>query len=215
MPVMPIPGRPFEGPLARDHRSADGAPPGLRAQERGPQPRRRAAGQVAGTVLTVRLPGRRNGVGVAFSLALTLRGDRLPNADALLSADRSGEPPGFPRLRGGHSARRAPAQLRARGALWPTARAVARRRGQGWRTSRRPAPGGERGPTPVTRGAGSRGAGPGCGPRRADRGRGPAPCGPGRGPCGASSAAWPVAPTAAHPCARLALSRRRPGRWGA
>ena len=100
MLVMTIPVRPCEGPLARAHRSADGAPPGLLAQARGPQPRRRSSGQGAGTVLTVRLPGRLNGGGVAFRLALPLRCDRLPNAAALLTADRRGEPPGFPRLRG-------------------------------------------------------------------------------------------------------------------
>src|ERR1043166_9165352 len=100
MLVRTIPVMPCEVLRALDHLSADGAPPVLLSQDLGTKPRRRSSCQVAVTVLKVRLPGRSKGVGVALNREITQRFDRLPNADDLFTADRSGEPPGFPRLMG-------------------------------------------------------------------------------------------------------------------
>jgi len=102
-PVMrgvAIPVRPCERLLPRDHRSTAGAPPVVRAQDRGPTPRSRVPGHVAVTPLNVRLPGRSDGVGVPRDRDVARRWDHRPNADDPCPGGWSGAPPGFPRSMG-------------------------------------------------------------------------------------------------------------------
>jgi hypothetical protein len=98
--VVPIPVMPFEVLLPLDHLVADGTTPVLLAQDLRATWRRRVPRQLSVTVLEVRLPGGIKGVGVALHLDMALRCEGLPNVDDLLTADRIGEPPGFPYLLG-------------------------------------------------------------------------------------------------------------------
>ena len=98
--VVAIPVMQFEIRLALDHLSTDGTTPVLLSQDLRATWRRRLQRPLSVTVLEVRLPGRIKGVGVALHLDMALRCDGLPHADDLLTADRIGEPPGFPHLMG-------------------------------------------------------------------------------------------------------------------
>jgi hypothetical protein len=98
--MVAIPVRQFERLLTLDHLSADRAPPVLLSQDLRPTPRRRLQGHLPVAVLTVRLPGRIEGVDVPSHRDVALRFDHLPNADDPFPGVWSREPPGFPRLVG-------------------------------------------------------------------------------------------------------------------
>jgi hypothetical protein len=97
MLVMTLPVMPFEGLLALDHLSADGAPPVLLAQDLRTEHRRRSPRQLAVTMLKGGRPDRGDGGGVTCDLDVALRLDHRSNPDDLFSGNRISEPLGFPR----------------------------------------------------------------------------------------------------------------------
>jgi hypothetical protein len=100
MLVGAIPVMPVELFLTLEHLSADKAPPVLLSPDLGTKHRRRSQRPLAVTVLTVRRPGRIEGIGVPCDLDVALRFAHLPNADDPFSGGWIGEPPGLPRLMG-------------------------------------------------------------------------------------------------------------------
>jgi hypothetical protein len=92
--VMAIPVMQFEALLVLDHLSANGTPTVLPGQEFSAKYRRRSQRQVSIAVLEARLPVGIEWVGATLDLDITLRFDRLPNADDPCAGDRISEPPG-------------------------------------------------------------------------------------------------------------------------
>ena len=103
----------FEGLLALDHLSTDGALSVLLLQDFSTKRRRCLLRQLPITVLKVRLPFASERVGVPFDLDMALRGDCLPHPDELfagvcLSRHDAGHPPSAPPPASGTHTRRVP-----------------------------------------------------------------------------------------------------------